>query len=147
MKRLLKTKFAIIVITVLVCIIAFSGVAYAAGVFNKNVPATVTLKATTPGLTLYSDEACTLELTTVSFGEVPSGDTKVINVWLKNTGNKNFSSITASSNLDAGIGTIEITNLTGIDKGLKRPITITLTTLESVVDLNPNITIIFSGSY
>jgi len=54
---------------------------------NKSVPSKGSL--TVINLAVYSDSACTSNLTSLDFGSISSGDTSNITCWVKNTGNSN----------------------------------------------------------
>jgi hypothetical protein len=127
--------------------LVFGGVSYAAGVFDKEVTATANIKASTPGITFYTDSSCTIEISTLDFGQVASGESVTIHPYLKNTGNKNLTGIVVSSNLDATIGSISVAGLGATPQNTGYIIPITLHTVESTSDINSPIIITFSGSY
>ncbi len=147
MKKFIGTRLGVALIAVITCMLICSTVAYAAGVFTKDVPATASIKATTPGLTLYTSATYTTEVTSLNFGNINSGESRTIEVFIKNTGNKGFSSITVTSNLDSAVGTITVTGLQSLPVGNAYPISITLNTLESAVDIESTPTVTFSGNY
>lgn len=147
MKKLLLGKIGIIALAVIIGIVGFGGIAYAAGVFQKDLPASASIKATTPGLTLYTDSACTTEVAAINFPEVSSGEDTSIQVYVKNTGNKSFDTVTSTNDLDPDIGTITVSGLTSMQPGIWRQVTITLSTVESSVDIAPEFNISFSGTY
>lgn len=146
MKKFLGTRIGVIVITLIACLIVFSSVAYAAGTFNKDVPATVQIKATNPDIAFYGNSQLTELLTTLDFGEVSSGTPETIHPWVKNVGNKNLSALTISSDLSSEIGSIT-GSIPALSIGQSVQIAITLNTFESLTDISPSISLNFSGSY
>lgn len=72
-------------VPILVLMMLSATVAGAAILVFKSFTATGTFVAIS-GLGLYSDAGCTTSLTPVAWGDLHRGDTKMVLVWIKNTG-------------------------------------------------------------
>ncbi len=147
MKRFLGTRIATIIITVLVCTIVMAGAAFAAN-FSKALPAEGNVVTANPDLAFYSDSACTQVITTLGFGDVVQGDTSAVDVYIKNVGNKNLTSVTGTSDLSTEVGTINYSlNNFQVAKGANTKVTITFAPKIGGTFGPVTPTITYSGSY
>jgi len=115
MKRFLKRRWHGIplgvIVSILVVVLAVGGV-LAAGLLTKTVPATIRVTPAEviaePGLGVYSNIECTLEVTSFPIGPVEVGSTFLVpKVWVKNIGDQPFATVTITTDLDPGIAILE----------------------------------------
>jgi hypothetical protein len=87
--HLIRNIFVLIAIGLLISLLTASLVSSAVSpqVNSQSVPSKVTL--TVINLGVYSNSACTANLTALDFGSISSGATSKITLWVKNTGNSN----------------------------------------------------------
>lgn len=117
MKKFFLGRIGIILLTMVICMAVFGSFAYAAGTFNKEVPATGKILATNPDLGIYSDVACTIPVTNFTFPDVNGNETQSIVLYIKNNGNKDFTGLTLLSNLDPALGEFTANLPTVLNKG------------------------------
>lgn len=146
MKKLLG-KLLVVTITMAICFVAFGIFAYASGTFNKETPATVHITATNPDIAIYSDSNGTIPLTSIDFGSIDSGSSVSKHIYVKNIGNKDFSSVNITNDLDPAVGTITNANSFQLAKNQIYSVILTLNTLTSVTDSDPAIIITLTGTY
>lgn len=151
MKKFLGTRIGVILITALVCVIAFGGIAYAAN-YTKTVSVSGTVVTANPEIGVYSDEACTIPVTSLGESEPVQGESYSYKVYLKNIGNKNLSGINFSASFPSDVGTITkgVNDLVGIglDKGQSTSVTIIVSFLpDATLGAINGSSISFSGTY
>ncbi len=102
-----------LLVCILVAIMVFGGVAYAASQFLKTmtaqfviVPSGGEAPPTAADLKIYSDVGMTQEITGVDFGSLTASQSKTITVYLKNNSQTTFTGVVVSSGLDNSKGTI-----------------------------------------
>lgn len=143
----------VILVIVLAVVMASAGAAYAASNYSKDVPTSGMILKANPGLTVYSDAACTVELTALTFPNVDAGAAIALpKVYVKNTGNKDFTTIGSTSDFNPTYGTITAAPDTiggGLAKGANMGYTLTLSTLVNGVsgDTPFNCSVSFTGTY
>jgi len=155
MKKFLTKKWhgipIAVIVSALVTALTVSGL-FAAGTFTKTVPATIEVRAlptTEPGLGVYSDINCTVEVTSFPVGSIEVGQTVSLpKVWVKNIGNQPFTSLTITTDLDPGIATMQVA---GWPRGLTNPgdkwdANITFTGM-SASSGSQSFNIMFNGNY
>jgi len=119
------------------------GGVWATSTFNKVVPATVHINSASPDLGIFSDSACTQPLNPIAFGDVTGGETKQITVYIKNVGNKAFSSVTISTDLSSTAGTV--TGTAGpLAKGASSVVLLNFNADPAAVTADPSFNITFA---
>jgi hypothetical protein len=90
-------KMAVISTILVLLALSLAFTTYAAITVSKSVTTTGTIVAS-PGLSLFSDSACTVPLTTLNWGSISPGGTVTKTVYIKNTGGTSMSlGLTASN--------------------------------------------------
>lgn len=101
-----STLFSVLA-TVLIVILASSTVALAAGTFTKDVNTSVTVLTPTPNLEVYADAEATTPITDIAFGDLYPGETSApVSVYVKNTGQLNFSNVNVHANIGTSLGVV-----------------------------------------
>lgn len=107
MKRISRLS---IILTVLVALVVLVPTAVVlADTFSKTVTNTMTISASNPSLKVYSDPECTVEITSIDWGNIKQGKTEVVNIYLKNEGDYDFTTIATTNNFPAAAGTLTFT--------------------------------------
>lgn len=133
MKKFLGTRIGVIIVTALACVVAFSGAAFAAN-FQKDIPATVNIKANNPDLAFYQDSACMVPITNVSFGDISQGLSGSQTIYVKNTGNVILTNITLASNMPETQGTVSMGfSFFALMKDASKEITLTLSIDQNAI--------------
>lgn len=145
------TRLGIIMVTMLVCMVIFSGIAYASTNYTKQVPTSGMILKANPGITVYSDVACTIQVTSLTFPNLDAGNTEVLpTLYIKNTGNKALLPVVFSSDLNPAYGTLT-TNLgtNSLPVGASTTAILTLTTLVNGVSADTpfSCSSSFTGTY
>ena len=132
----------------LTLLIVFSAGAGAALLFTREVPNTVTIiSAPQPNLQVYSDAACTTEVTSLDWGQVMKGSTATRQVWVKNVGDVNFVSVSITSDLLAVTGALIGTpDGYGLTTGAKQAVTLSLQIAPTASDGATTFKIFVQGS-
>ena len=114
MKKFLKRRWhgvpMAVIVAVLVTALAVGGV-FAAGLFTRTIPSTITVTpiVTPADLKVYSDIDCTVEVTSFTVGSVEVGSTVSLpKVWVKNTGSQTYTSVSVSTDLSSSIATMSV---------------------------------------
>lgn len=131
-----------------ICMVVFGSFAYAAGTFNKEAAVTGKVIANNPNLALFSDSACTIPLTAISFPDTNQGESSTVNVYLKNIGNKEFSGVIYTSALNPAVGTISLVNplyAMGVNTTQQATLRLNVLANGTVGDINTSVT--FNCSY
>lgn len=146
--KFLKTRIATIIITAIVVLALGTGVAFAAGVFTKPLPVTAKIVAAIPDLSFYADSTLSTPITTLNFGDIIQGTTVFKNIYIRNTGTKAVSGLSASIDADPGVMTATVVfDNTILAKNASTKVAFTVTASETATlgDITPNV--IFNGSY
>jgi hypothetical protein len=80
----MQTKIAVMISICLVAVLSFSLVYAITSVWSTDVSVTVVSLSGTIGV--YSDSACTQQVTSIDFGNVQQGGTASKSLWIKNLG-------------------------------------------------------------
>jgi hypothetical protein len=149
LEKFYKTRLATIIITSIVCMGLFSGIAFASGTFNSNtIDATVNVFGITsanPNLVIYTDATYNTKVNNIDFGYLPSGGTIAYPVFIKNIGDTTFNTISVVSNFP--VGTINISPTTQLQSGTSRMMIITCTINQNVVPNSYPFKITIVGNY
>lgn len=101
-----RTLFSVLA-TVLIIVLASSTIVLAAGTFSKVVDTSVTVLTPTPNLEVYADAEATTPITNIAFGSLYPGDTSAVQtVYVKNTGQLDFSNVNVAVDVGTTIGTV-----------------------------------------
>lgn len=79
-----KTSKALIIVLTIVALALTASTAAVLNV-NQNIPSLGTI-TTTPNIGVYSDSACTTNITTINWGSLTAGGSATQTVYVKNTG-------------------------------------------------------------
>ena len=112
LKRFIKLTWHGIPIGIIASVLIGTAV-LAVGLYTLTVPSTITVTpaqvVSEPHLGIYSNIECTEEVTSFTVGSVEVGETVYVSkVWVKNTGDKDFTEITVTTDLDIGIATMSV---------------------------------------
>lgn len=141
--KLLKTRFAIILATAVLCLAIVGGVAYAASV-SKTVPTQGNVVPSAASVEAYSDILLTTPLTGIAWGDVIQGESTTVEFYVKNTGNRRITSLFVLSDVDTNMATLTLTpTSSSLDKGQATKVTAVLAAKAAGTTgaCNPTITI------
>lgn len=99
-------KIGIILLTIVICMVVFGSFAYASGTFQKDIPATVNIKSYSPDMAFFSNAACTIPLTNVSFGDVMQSKSAMKAIYVKNVGNVILNNVSLATDMPPTQGTV-----------------------------------------
>jgi hypothetical protein len=124
----MKKRTIIGILSALLTLIIVTVAVSAAVIATKPVSGSVTVVASSNDIKLYSDAACTVELTTMDWGTVKQGfqsNTKFI--YVKNIGDFPMTYLSSTNTLPVDVGTVATGNLTGtLAPGTVRAVTTSL---------------------
>ena len=145
-----KIFLTIIVLTVIS--VALSLTTYATLSLNKSLLSGGSVKVT-PGLGVYADSACTIPLTSISWGNVTPGTSVTQTMYVENTGKGASLSLSLSTsnwsppNANGPIAISWNQEGTRLSPGQSISVAITATILQTIVDIsNFNVQIVVTGT-
>jgi hypothetical protein len=146
-----KRLFCFVALALAVGLLVGSAATYAALQVSFSIPTSGSVFAVNVGV--YSDSACTVNLTSISWGAVSPGESVDRTVYVKNTGNAPITLSMATSGWSPSVanGPISISwnrEGTALNPGQSTAATITLSTsagISGITDFNVNIIVTGSG--
>ena len=130
MRKLLKKKLLGIPLVAIVAVVLAAGVALA--LYTLPIPSTVTVTSNET-IGVYTDEGCTESVISIPWGEVMQGASPTQEVFVKNNGGV-IVGVAVTSTLDAAIGTVSATAVTGLAPGTSTSCILTLDVLLTATE-------------
>ena len=136
-------------IIIVLLLVLLPAAAYAAGLFTREIPSTVTvIEVPQANLKIYSNAATTTEITSIDWGMVMKGNTATRQVWVKNIGEVDFASVNAASDLPVATGTLSgAPNGYSLAVGGKQAVTLSLQIAATAPSGGNNFILRFEGGY
>ncbi len=147
--KFFKTRIGTILITALISTLIFGGLTLAA-TFPKTLSGQGNVIAGNPDIAFFSDAACTTPLTQpIVIPDVIQGEVaNSVPFYIKNVGNKTFSTVTFSNDLASGVGTLTGSqNNFVLAKGASVATGLTITASASGTTGPYTFTATFTGTY
>ncbi len=126
-------KLFIILAILLIVVLASTSAVLAAGNIHDQVDGQVNVIELVPGIETYSDAEATTPVVTMDFGDVKPGHSANVTVYVKNTGDLDFTSVHIATWMSGGGGALDFgsmgysTNDFALTTGNVQEVTLTLT--------------------
>jgi len=131
--------------------ILIPAVAWAAGLFSRDIPSTVTITeppALVANLQVYSDRQCTIEVAALDWSSIQKGQSSLQRVYVKNTGEIDYTAVNVVSDLPASTGGVSSSpSGFALSVGVDQQVDVTLLIDIAAPSGIANFTTSFQGAY